>query len=106
MTVYHISCLCQTSKEGNTSYHCWFTGPQDHGWCAGYTCQKRLSLFHSIVATGRPYDIYFSSVTPQKLRLMMINAKPSEVQHACITLLWTSAKGKALTFKENLLLIF
>ncbi|XP_033493349.2 PKHD1 like 1, tandem duplicate 1 [Epinephelus lanceolatus] len=53
-------------------------GPQDHGWCAGYTCQKRLSLFHSIVATGHSFDVYFSSVSPQKLRLMMLNADPSE----------------------------
>lgn len=54
-------------------------GPQDHGWCFGYTCQKRLSLFHSIVATGHYYDIYFTSTSPQNLRLMMINADPSEV---------------------------
>ncbi|KAM9839131.1 PKHD1 like 1, tandem duplicate 1 [Aulostomus maculatus] len=53
-------------------------GPQDHGWCSGYTCQKRVSLFHSIVATGRSYDVYFTSVSPQKLRLMMLNADPSE----------------------------
>ena len=28
-------------------------GPQDHGWCSGYTCQKRLSTFPIIVATGK-----------------------------------------------------
>ena len=27
-------------------------GPQDHGWCSGYTCRKRLSTFPAIVATG------------------------------------------------------
>ncbi|XP_044027924.1 LOW QUALITY PROTEIN: PKHD1 like 1, tandem duplicate 1 [Siniperca chuatsi] len=53
-------------------------GPQDHGWCSGYTCQKRVSLFHSIVAIGRSFDVFFSSVSPQKLRLMMLNADPSE----------------------------
>ncbi|XP_068431576.1 PKHD1 like 1, tandem duplicate 1 [Clinocottus analis] len=53
-------------------------GPQDHGWCSGYTCQKRLSLFHGIVAVGRSFDVFFSSVSPQKLRLMMLNAAPSE----------------------------
>ncbi|XP_042362122.1 fibrocystin-L-like [Plectropomus leopardus] len=53
-------------------------GPQDHGWCAGYTCQKRVSLFHSIVATGHYFDVYFTSVSPQKLRLMMLNSDPSE----------------------------
>uniref|UniRef100_A0A3Q3JRM8 Polycystic kidney and hepatic disease 1 (autosomal recessive)-like 1 n=1 Tax=Monopterus albus TaxID=43700 RepID=A0A3Q3JRM8_MONAL len=53
-------------------------GPQDHGWCAGYTCQRRLSLFHSIVATSHSFDIYFTSVSPQNLRLMLLNADPSE----------------------------
>ena len=28
-------------------------GPQDHGWCDGYTCQERLSTFHAIVADGK-----------------------------------------------------
>ena len=27
-------------------------GPQDHGWCMGYTCQKRLSTFPIVVASG------------------------------------------------------
>ena len=27
-------------------------GPQDHGWCFGYTCRKRLSTFPILVATG------------------------------------------------------
>ncbi|XP_060949378.1 PKHD1 like 1, tandem duplicate 1 [Limanda limanda] len=53
-------------------------GPQDQGWCSGYTCQKRVSLFHSIVATGHSFDVFFSSVSPQKLRLMMLNADPTE----------------------------
>ncbi|XP_017158739.1 PKHD1 like 1, tandem duplicate 1 [Poecilia reticulata] len=53
-------------------------GPQDHGWCAGYTCQRRVSLFHSIMATGRAFDVYFTGVSPQKLRLLMLNADPSE----------------------------
>lgn len=28
-------------------------GPQDHGWCSGYTCRKRLSTFQSIVALSK-----------------------------------------------------
>ena len=27
-------------------------GPQDHGWCSGYTCRKRLSTFQAIIALG------------------------------------------------------
>ncbi|XP_062385127.1 fibrocystin-L-like [Sardina pilchardus] len=59
-------------------------GPQDHGWCNGYTCQKRVSLFHSVVATGKPFDVYFSSTTPQKLRLMMLNAQPTEAVRVAV----------------------
>ncbi|XP_040289774.1 fibrocystin-L-like [Bufo bufo] len=48
-------------------------GPQDHGWCSGYTCQKRVSLFHTIVATNKSFDVYFSSTSPQNLRLKLLN---------------------------------
>nr|XP_010954142.1 fibrocystin-L isoform X1 [Camelus bactrianus] len=48
-------------------------GPQDHGWCAGYTCRRRLSLFHSIVALGKFYEVYFTGTSPQNLRLMLLN---------------------------------
>ncbi|KAM3928399.1 fibrocystin-L-like [Leptodactylus fuscus] len=49
-------------------------GPQDHGWCSGYTCQRRVSLFHSIVATNKSFNVYFTSTSPQNLRLKMLNA--------------------------------
>ncbi|ELK37593.1 Fibrocystin-L [Myotis davidii] len=50
-------------------------GPQDHGWCAGYSCQRRLSLFHSIVALNKSYEVYFTGTSPQNLRLMLLNVK-------------------------------
>lgn len=28
-------------------------GPQDHGWCSGYTCRKRLSTFMIVVELGK-----------------------------------------------------
>ncbi|XP_077349351.1 fibrocystin-L [Lithobates pipiens] len=48
-------------------------GPQDHGWCGGYTCQKRVSLFHSIVATNKSFDIFYTSTSPQNMRLKLLN---------------------------------
>ena len=27
-------------------------GPQDHGWCNGYTCQKRISTFMSLIQSA------------------------------------------------------
>ncbi|KAG8441692.1 hypothetical protein GDO86_010757 [Hymenochirus boettgeri] len=53
-------------------------GPQDHGWCSGYTCQKRVSLFHSIVTTNMSFDVYFTSTSPQKLRLILLNVDNSK----------------------------
>ncbi|XP_051699933.2 fibrocystin-L isoform X2 [Oryctolagus cuniculus] len=53
-------------------------GPQDHGWCAGYTCQRRLSLFHSIVALNKSYEVYFTGTSPQNLRLMLLNVDHNE----------------------------
>ncbi|XP_046549966.1 LOW QUALITY PROTEIN: fibrocystin-L-like [Haliotis rubra] len=49
-------------------------GPQDHGWCAGYTCQKRISTFHALVPKGDNSDIYFTGTSPQVLRLQLLNA--------------------------------
>ncbi|XP_067676837.1 fibrocystin-L-like isoform X2 [Haliotis asinina] len=49
-------------------------GPQDHGWCAGYTCQKRISTFHALIPEGDKSDIYFTGTSPHVLRLQLINA--------------------------------
>ncbi|KAI7798959.1 putative fibrocystin-L, partial [Triplophysa rosa] len=59
-------------------------GPQDHGWCTGYACRRRVSLFHAIVATNKSFDIFFTSTTPQKMRLMMLNAKPTEAVRVAV----------------------
>ncbi|OCT77099.1 hypothetical protein XELAEV_18032294mg, partial [Xenopus laevis] len=53
-------------------------GPQQHGWCSGYTCKKRVSLFHAIVATNKSFDIYFTSTSPQSLRLILLNSDNSK----------------------------
>jgi hypothetical protein len=49
-------------------------GPQDHGWCFGYTCQKRISTFLALVAANKHYDVYLTSTPPNKLRFRIINA--------------------------------
>uniref|UniRef100_A0A8C5QTU9 Fibrocystin-L n=1 Tax=Leptobrachium leishanense TaxID=445787 RepID=A0A8C5QTU9_9ANUR len=49
-------------------------GPQDHGWCSGYSCKKRVSLFHAIVATNKSFDVFFTSTSPQRLRLLLLNS--------------------------------
>lgn len=45
------------SADGFTNL---LNGPQDHGWCFGYTCQERISTFYAIVATARNYSVYFT----------------------------------------------
>ena len=51
---------------------------QDHGWCFGYTCLKRLMAFNAIVSTGKEYHIYFGATNPSKIRLHLLNAKTTE----------------------------
>ncbi|XP_052245987.1 fibrocystin-L-like isoform X3 [Dreissena polymorpha] len=50
-------------------------GPQDHGWCNGYTCQKRVSLFHALVRPGLPVSVYLTSVQPDKMRYFMMDGQ-------------------------------
>ncbi|CAF3637436.1 unnamed protein product [Rotaria sp. Silwood1] len=52
-------------------------GPQDHGWCNGYTCQKRISTFMAIVEARHHYDIFLSSTTPNHMRFRLLNADSS-----------------------------
>lgn len=54
-------------------------GPQDHGWCHGYTCQERISTFQTVVATGNAYEVYFTSFNPQKMRLTLLNAEDTDI---------------------------
>jgi len=37
-------------------------GPQDHGWCSGYTCQKRVSLFHANIRVGKFYRLVILNI--------------------------------------------
>ena len=53
-------------------------GPQDHGWCGGYTCQERISTFYGIIAPGLNYEIALSSTNPQNMRFHLLNAEESD----------------------------
>lgn len=53
-------------------------GPQDMGWCKGYTCQERLSTFYSVVAMDMEYDLVFTGTNPQNVRFMLLNAMETE----------------------------
>ena len=54
-------------------------GPQDHGWCFGYTCQERISTFYTIVATGKTYEMYYTGSSPQRTRLHLLNSDRQQV---------------------------
>ncbi|XP_035685638.1 fibrocystin-L-like [Branchiostoma floridae] len=51
-------------------------GAMSHEWCGGYSCNKRISTFWGIVATEKDYLIHFSGVSPQNLRLQLLNTAP------------------------------
>ena len=66
-------------------------GPQDHGWCLGYTCQKRLSTFPVILAMGETYDIVFTGTTPQSIRLHLLN---TDVHQAVLVSIWYAVPNR------------
>ena len=49
--VRRLSPIAMKVKDGD--FVDLINGPQDHGWCAGYTCQKRISTFWVTVALGK-----------------------------------------------------
>ena len=53
-------------------------GPQDHGWCHGYTCQERISTFNALVATQKSYELYFTSYNPHKMKLHLLSSKDTD----------------------------
>ncbi|CAK8682970.1 unnamed protein product [Clavelina lepadiformis] len=75
-----------------------FNGPQDHGWCFGYTCQKRISTFYTIVATGHHYDVYFTGYAPKKLRLTLLNVDDDITLRVAI---WYARPEKLEVFRYN-----
>ncbi|XP_060067607.1 fibrocystin-L-like [Ylistrum balloti] len=53
-------------------------GPQDHSDCSQGYCRKRLSTFMAIVASGNKYSVFFSTTSPQTLRLFLLNSNDSQ----------------------------
>lgn len=66
--------LSPVAVLSTTKYLDLINGPEDVGWCFGYTCQRRLSTFMSLVANEYSFDIYFTSTPPEKLRFRVLNA--------------------------------
>ncbi|KAL5019598.1 hypothetical protein ScPMuIL_002490 [Solemya velum] len=75
-------------------------GPQDHGWCMGHACGKRLSTFMTIVALNKMYDIYFTSTTPQKLAFHLLNV---EAEQAILLRLKLSSPHRYNVYYEGVL---
>ena len=51
---------------------------QDHGWCQSYTCLKRLTTYHGVVASGRTYTIHLTGSNPVKTRFHLMEAAAGE----------------------------
>ncbi|CAH1775752.1 unnamed protein product [Owenia fusiformis] len=74
-------------------------GPQDHGWCFGYTCQERISTFNTIVAMQKNYEMYFTGTNPQKLRLHLLNTNSSS---AVVVGIWYATPQRLDVYRNNL----
>uniref|UniRef100_H2YFZ9 G8 domain-containing protein n=1 Tax=Ciona savignyi TaxID=51511 RepID=H2YFZ9_CIOSA len=74
-------------------------GPQDHGWCAGYTCQKRISTFYTIVATGTHFDIFFTGYAPRNMRLHLLNVESPKTVRVAI---WFAKPERLDVYQEQI----
>ena len=63
-------------------------GPQDHGWCGGYTCQERISTFYGIVASNYSYTVGLTSTNPQNMALHLLHS--SEFQVIVVGIIYTN----------------
>ncbi|CAF3091006.1 unnamed protein product [Rotaria socialis] len=54
-------------------------GPEDHGWCNGFSCGTRISTFMLLIESGHQYLIYLSSTQPNDMRFRIINSNASVV---------------------------
>ncbi|XP_047483365.1 fibrocystin-L-like [Penaeus chinensis] len=77
--VRRLSPVALIANPGPDGYVDLVNGPMDHGWCLGYTCQRRISTFYSVVAPGQVYEVAMTSLPPQELRLRLLHSDPSEV---------------------------
>ena len=60
--------LSPVAVRSNGKYLDFINGPHDYSDCIGYSCSIRLSLFHTTVACGHEFEIFFSSTLPMNLR--------------------------------------
>ena len=49
----YIIILYNSTEDYSNAYMDLVNGPMDHGWCMGYTCQLRLSLFPMMLPVGK-----------------------------------------------------
>ncbi|XP_069115782.1 fibrocystin-L-like [Argopecten irradians] len=73
-------------------------GPQDHGWCSGYTCRKRISTFMALIAADKTYLLYFTSTSPQKLRLFLLN---SDNTQAVVIGIWYASSQRRVVYNSD-----
>ena len=74
-------------------------GPEDFGWCGGYTCQERISTFYIIVATGLSYTIGLTSTNPQNTSLRLLNANSS--QAIVVGIIYTNPQRLDIYYQGN-----
>ncbi|KAK4312053.1 hypothetical protein Pmani_016482 [Petrolisthes manimaculis] len=76
--IRRLSPIGLIANPGPNGYVDLVNGPQDQGWCFGYTCQERISTFYTVVASNTVYEVAMTSTPPQVIRLHLLHADPSE----------------------------
>jgi len=76
--IRRLSPIAVLADRGTNGYIDLVNGPQDHSCCAGYICAERISTFYTMVATGKDYEIHFTSVPPQNFKLHLLHNEDSD----------------------------
>ena len=70
-----ISPVALSSSSGYTDL---MAGGPPSGWCFGYSCQKCLMSFPSIVAMGETYTMHTTGSMPQRIRFTLPHANEDD----------------------------
>ena len=87
---------------GASGYIDLINGPQDQGWCGGYTCQERISTFYTIVSTGLNYTIGLTATNPQKTNFILLDA--SDTQSLVIAYIYNNPQRLDVHVGDNYIL--
>jgi len=73
-------------------------GGQDHGWCMGYTCLKRLSTFYGIFAMQSYYEVTYAGTNPKDMSYHMLSESEDDM---VVIKIWYSSPMRLVIYVDG-----